>query len=408
MSGAPGRKIEFEGSQGHTLAARLDMPSGTPRAFAVFAHCFTCGKDIPAATRIAEALARLGIAVLRFDFTGLGSSEGEFANTNFSSNVEDLLCAANWLGQHYQPPALLIGHSLGGAAVLAAASKLPDLVGVVTIAAPAEPTNIERLIAPQRAELEAKGEAEIMVAGRPIKIRKQFLDDIRSHTLRDQIAAIKCPLLVMHGPKDDVVGIENAQAIFDAAVHPKSFISLAEADHLIKRRQDTDYVAAVLSAWATRYLPEDTQRPRENESGVVTVGESGLGKFHQDVLAGRHRLVADEPLSIGGDDAGPGPYEYVLAGLGACTSMTLRMYAEHKNLPLERVSVTLTHEKIHAKDCAECEQREGKLDHIHRTIEIVGDLTDDQRARMLQIADRCPVHRTLESEVRITTAAAEE
>ncbi len=399
-------KIEFAGSQGHTLAARLELPDSAPRAYALFAHCFTCSKDIFAAARIAAGLAEQGIAVLRFDFTGLGASDGEFANTNFSSNVDDLIRAADYLRDEHGAPCIVIGHSLGGAAVLAAAGRIPEIKAVATIAAPADPAHVQHLFADARPEIEAQGEAEVKLAGRTFRIQKQFLDDIESHKLSEAIAAMKKPLLVFHSPVDNTVGIGNASAIFLAAKHPKSFVSLDAADHLLSRREDAIYVADVLSAWATRYLGETGKAAADSaatEDGVVVVRETGNGAFQQEVLNGPHRLLADEPPTVGGTNTGPTPYGYLLAGLGACTSMTMRMYANRKKWPLERASVTLKHDKIHAADCEDCETREGKIDLIEREIELIGPLDEEQRARLIEIADKCPVHRTLHSEIKITT-----
>ncbi len=407
-----GEKVQFTGASGDKLAARLDRPHGPARAFALFAHCFTCTKDIFAASRIAERLAERGVAVLRFDFTGLGASEGEFANTNFSSNVADLVKAADYLRESHRAPDLLIGHSLGGAAVLAAAGQVPEAKAVVTIGAPADPAHVEHLLQDARPEIEEKGEAEVLLAGRPFRINKSFLDDIASHKLEPAIADLHKALLIFHAPRDATVGIDNASKIFLAAKHPKSFISLDDADHLLSRRADALYVAETLAAWASRYLPEqveshDAGHERAVERGQVLVEESGAGRFGQRILAGSHHLVADEPRDVGGLDGGPGPYDLLLAGLGACTSMTLRMYADRKSWPLERVSVRLRHEKIHAQDCADCETKEGKIDRIERQLEIEGELAPEQRAKLLEIADKCPVHRTLESEIRVVTNLVE-
>jgi len=400
-------KITFTGALGELLAARLDAPPGAIRAYALFAHCFTCSKDIFAATRIASALAERGIAVLRFDFTGLGASDGDFANTNFSSNVGDLVAAADWLRQNRQAPTLLVGHSLGGAAVLAAAGRIGEAKAVATIGAPADPEHVAHNFAPARAEIEAKGEAEVTLAGRTFRIKKQFLEDIAATNLQAAIGDMRKALLVFHGPRDEIVGIDNASKIFLASKHPKSFISLDDADHLLTRHADAVYVAEVLAAWASRYLgeadaPADAPAPT-TEHGQVLVEESRQGKFTNSVSAGSHVIVMDEPTSVGGLDSGMNPYDLLLAALGGCTSMTLRMYADRKKLPLDKVAVRLTHQKIHASDCAECETTEGKVDLIDRELEITGDLDAEQRQRLLEIADMCPVHRTLESENRIVT-----
>ena len=400
-------KLTFTGAGGETLAARLDLPAGQPRATALFAHCFTCTKDIFAAARIAGELTGHGIAVLRFDFTGLGHSEGEFANTNFSSNVADLVQAADFLRATRQAPAILIGHSLGGAAVLAAAPKIPEAVAVATIGAPADPGHVRHLLQEARPEIEARGEAEVLLAGRPFRIKKQFLDDIEAHRLEEAVSGLRKALLVFHAPRDATVGIENAGAIFAAAKHPKSFVSLDDADHLLSRKADAVYVAAVLATWAERYLDTSAEAPELTAApGTVIVQETGAGRFQQRIAAGPHRLRADEPLDVGGDDSGPGPYDLLLAGLGACTSMTLRMYASRKDWPLERVTVTIQHDKIHAEDCADCETREGRIDRIERRLALEGPLDEAQRAKLLEIADKCPVHRTLESEVNVVTVLA--
>ena len=397
-------KFSFTGTDGQHLAARLERPRGRAHAVALFAHCFTCTKDIFAASRIAGGLAARGIAVLRFDFTGLGHSEGEFANTNFSSNVDDLVVAADHLRSAYEAPKIVIGHSLGGAAILAAAGRIPEAVAVATIGAPAEPAHVEHLFQAARPEIEARGEAEVLLAGRPFTIKKQFLEDIAATRLEAAIASLRKALLVFHAPRDATVGIENAGRIFAAAKHPKSFVSLDDADHLLSRHEDAAYVAEVLAAWAGRYLGRTDEEPLTAAPGTVVVQETGEGKFTQRIAAGGHRLRADEPESFGGDDSGPGPYDLVLAGLGACTSMTLRLYAERKGWPMSRVTVTLSHEKIHAEDCADCETRSGGLDRIERRLSIEGELDDEQRARLVEIANKCPVHRTLESEVVVATS----
>ncbi len=401
-------KVTFTGALGDRLAARLDLPAGEPKAYALFAHCFTCTKDIIAASRIAAALAEQGIGVLRFDFTGLGHSEGEFANTNFSSNVADLIEAADFLRATRQAPKIIVGHSLGGAAVLAAAPEIPEAVAVVTIGAPSAPAHVQHLSHGALEQIAAEGEAEVEIGGRLFRVKRLFLEDISQQHLSDALGKLKKALLVFHAPRDQTVGIENAGEIFAAAKHPKSFISLDDADHLLSRKADAVYVAEVLSAWVGRYLDgaaEAAPAPEAAE-GAVVVTETGEGPFAQRITAGRHVLRADEPPSVGGKNSGPTPYDLLLAGLGACTSMTLRMYAGRKKLPLERVSVALRHEKIHAQDCADCETTEGRVDRIEREITLSGPLDAEQRQRLLEIADKCPVHRTLESEIKVVTALA--
>ncbi len=401
-------KLTFEGAGGETLAARLDLPVGAVRAYALFAHCFTCTKDIFAAQRIAGALAERGIAVLRFDYTGLGHTDGEFANTNLSSNVDDVVAAADYLRATRRPPALLIGHSLGGAAVLAAAARVPEAVAVATIGAPADPGHVAHLFRNAAAEIAAKGEVEVELAGRRFRVKKQFLDDISAQNLEPALGALRKALLLFHAPRDEIVGVDNAGRIFAAAKHPKSFVSLDDADHLLSRKPDAVYVAQVLAAWADRYLGADlgaaeTAPPLVTEAGSVAVRERGSGRFAQEIAAGRHRLSADEPADFGGDDSGPTPYDLLLAGLGACTAMTLRIYAQRKGWPLDRVEVRLTHEKIHARDCADCETREGRIDRIDRRLKLEGPLDAAQREKLLEIADKCPVHRTLTGEIKINT-----
>lgn len=399
-------RTSFPGHAGDTLAARLDTPAGPVRAMALFAHCFTCSKDILAAKRIASELARMGIAVLRFDFTGLGSSKGEFSHTNFSSNVEDLVIAADYLRDNHQAPDLLIGHSLGGAAVLAVAARIPEVRGVVTIGAPADTEHVLHNFSASLAAIETEGAAEVSLGGRPFTIERQFVEDVKSGVLVDRIASLKKPLLILHSPIDQTVGIENAGKIFAAARHPKSFVSLDRADHLLTRNEDAAYAASVIAGWADRYLPDD--KPHQGETTeTVTVTETREGKFQQTVRAGKHRMFADEPESYGGLDSGPSPYDYLAIALGACTGMTLRLYAEHKGLELGRISVEISHAKIHARDCVECEDERRaastRIDRFLRIIRIEGGAPDGLREKLLEIADKCPVHKTLEASSVVAT-----
>jgi putative redox protein len=396
-------KINFTGADGDQLAGRLDFPNGEPKAYALWAHCFSCTKDIFAASRVANGLTAHGIAVLRFDFTGLGTSEGDFANTNFSSNVGDLVAAADHLREHYQAPKMLIGHSLGGSAVLAGASRIPEAEAICTIGAPADPAHVARLFQSSRAEIEEKGEAEVLLVGRPFRIKKQFLEDIESHKLEHDIATMDKALLVFHSPVDAIVDIDNAARIYQAARHPKSFVSLDDADHLLSRKEDAAYVANIIAAWAMRYIGADLDVETVTaQPGTVVVGETGQGKFANVIsVGGRHSLLADEPVSYGGTDTGPTPYDLMLAGLGACKTMTMRLYAEHKGFPLDRVRVTLKHDKIHADDCAACETNAGRIDRIQAEIEVIGDMDEETRRKIADIAEKCPVHRTLNSEVLI-------
>ena len=405
-------KITFTGSQGDVLAARLDLPEGAPKAYALFAHCFTCNKDIFAASRIAEALTNHGMAVLRFDFTGLGASEGEFANTNFSSNVGDLIAATEYLRAEFEAPKMLIGHSLGGAAVLAAAIQVPEALAVCTIGAPSDPAHVAHHFAEARPEIEARGEAVVQLVGRPFTIQKQFLEDIETQKLDKAVGDMRKALLIFHSPIDATVGVENAAHIFQMAKHPKSFVSLDDADHILSRKPDAIYVASVIAAWAERYIGEADTKAKsplpDAELGTVVVQEAGEGKFAQDInIGGKFPLRADEPDDHGGTDTGGTPYDLLLAGLGACKFMTMRMYAERKKFPLERAKVTLKHDKIHAVDCDACETTDGKVDQIEVNIELTGDLTDEQRQKIYEISYKCPVHRTLESEVSIASSLKE-
>ncbi|MEZ5810898.1 MAG: bifunctional alpha/beta hydrolase/OsmC family protein [Rhizobiaceae bacterium] len=400
------QKLEFDGHSGARLAARLDIPAGPVRAYALFAHCFTCSKDILAARRIAAALSRSGIAVLRFDFTGLGSSQGEFASTNFSSNVADLLSAVRHLRENFAAPEILIGHSLGGAAVLAAAGKVPEARAVVTIGAPADTGHVLHNFGSSIDEIERRGEAEVDLGGRTFRIQKQFVADVRATNLKTAIASMKKPLLVLHAPLDQTVGIDNASQIFLAAKHPKSFVSLDTADHLLTKAEDAGFAADIIAGWASRYVAHDRPQGEEKFEHVL-VTETGEGKFQNAVLAGRHRLFADEPVSFGGLDSGPSPYDFLSMALGACTSMTLRMYARFKKVELGRVSVNVSHAKIHASDCVECTEAEragdGRIDRFERVITIDGDVPEALAGKIEEIADKCPVHKTLESVAKIKT-----
>ncbi len=399
-------KLEFDGHGGARLAARLDRPVGTPKAVALFAHCFTCGKDIAAARRIAGRLAGAGIAVMRFDFTGLGHSEGEFGHTGFSSNVSDLVAAARHLEGLGTPPAVLIGHSLGGAAVLAAAGEIPSVRAVVTIGAPADPGHVLHNFGAALETIRANGAAEVDLAGRKFTIARGFVEDVEGARLADRVSALKAALLVLHAPRDAQVGIENAAEIFTRAKHPKSFVTLDDADHLLTRAPDAEYAAEVIEAWVRRYLPQ-REPPEGPAEGIARVSEADPQGFLQDIRVGpRHTLLADEPKGVGGTDLGPTPYGLVAAGLGACTAMTIRMYARRKAWPLAHVEVDVSHDKVHAEDCTSCETKDAKIDVFRRVIRLDGPLDEAQRARLLEIADRCPVHRTLESAVRIETELA--
>jgi putative redox protein len=373
-------------------------------ATAVFAHCFTCGKDIPAARRIAARLAAMGIAVLRFDFTGLGHSEGEFENTSFTSNVDDLIAAATWAAQQGMPPSLMIGHSLGGAAVIKAAGMLEGIKAVATIGAPFDPTHVRHHFADALPEIERNGAAEVSLGGRPFSIGRSFIEDTGAEVLSSVLGNLKAALLVMHAPLDSIVSVDSAAQIFTAAKHPKSFISLENADHLITRPEDAEYVAEVIATWSTRYINRPLPAPPiGTPEGIVRVSEADPDGFLQDITSGSNvHLLADEPMAYGGTNMGMSPYGFLSASLGACTSMTIRMYARRKEWPLEHVRVDVCHDKVHAQD-AETGAQE-KIDNFNRAITLTGsDLTEEQRTRLYEIADRCPVHRTLERTSKIKT-----
>ncbi len=399
----PTERFTFKGHGGHDLAARLDLPPGPHLATALFAHCFTCGKDIAAARRISARLAAVGIAVLRFDFTGLGHSGGEFENTHFSSNVEDIVLAAGALEARGMAPTLLIGHSLGGAAVLKAAPELPKTIGVVTIGAPSDPANVLAQFTHALPEIAESGRANVNLGGRPFTLGRSFVEDVQDNALETAIHTLNAALLVLHAPRDEVVSIEHASRIFIAAKHPKSFVTLDDADHLITRPEDAEYVADVISAWAARYLDLSPPAPPPGApEGIVRVTEADPNGFLQDVQSGPfHHTQADEPLAYGGTNKGMSPYGFLSAGLGACTSMTIRMYARRKGWPLTHVRVDVSHNKVHAQD-AETGTR-AKIDKFRREVHLNGPLNTEQRDRLLEIADRCPVHRTLEATSAVET-----
>jgi len=400
------RKFEFAGSKGANLAALLELPDQPPVATALFAHCFTCGKDIAAASRISRELVKRGYAVMRFDFTGLGNSDGDFKNTNFSSNVADLVAAAEHLRAQDMPPAILIGHSLGGTAVLKAAHEISECLGVVTIGSPADAQHVAKQFACNIDTIEKHGEAEVDLAGRKFTIKKQFLDDL-GKTTPDHIGKLKKALLVMHSPVDATVNISEAERIYKAAHHPKSFVSLDDANHLLTRAADAEYVANIIGAWAMRIVGDDDKLSRPKvAAGEILVSERDR-KFMTDVFSDSHHWMADEPSRVGGKNAGPDPYEHLLAAVGACTSMTLRMYASRKQWPLDKAQVTLRHSREHQHDCEGCEESPLKLDIIERDIQLQGDLSDEQRLRLMEIADRCPVHRTLTGSLQIRTKQLE-
>ena len=400
------KHITFTGHDGSALAARLDLPEGPHLATALLAHCFTCSKDIATARRIAQRLAVMGIAVLRFDFTGLGHSGGEFANTGFTSNVADVRAAATWLRDNGMPAKLLIGHSLGGAAILKAAPDIAGVKAVVTLGTPFDPAHVTHNFGNALERIRDKGEAEVDLGGRPFRITHAFVKDVEGASIATELQRLKAALLVMHAPRDEIVGIDNATRIFTAARHPKSFVTLDDADHLISRASDADYAAEVMASWASRYLDLRPPAPPPGvPEGIIRVSEADPEGFLQDVVAGpQHHALADEPRAYGGTNRGMSPYGFISAGLGACTSMTIRMYARRKGWPLDHVRVDVSHDKMHAQDA-----KSGlgdKIDSFRREIHLEGALSDDQRARLLEIADKCPVHRTLRQSSTIHTVLA--
>jgi uncharacterized OsmC-like protein/esterase/lipase len=397
-------KLEFP-SQGQTLAGLLETPDQAVRAYVLFAHCFTCGKDIAAASRISRFLVQYGFAVFRFDFTGLGNSDGDFANTNFSSNTEDLLSAAHFLQQNYQAPELLIGHSLGGAAVLAMAAQLPKVKAVVTIAAPFEASHVLHNFDAHLETIETDGQVKVSLGPREFTVKKQFLDDLRSQTT-DHIKHLNKALLVLHSPLDLTVDITDAEKIYKAAKHPKSFVSLDTADHLLSKTIDSEYVAQTISGWASRYIPLPKKSNPTLESGHVLVAELDH-KFQQEIFTDNHNWFADEPTKLGGQNTGPDPYEHLLAALGACTAMTIRMYADLKKLPLEQVEVSLSHERNYLDDAGKAEDQNSKIEALIRKVQLIGPLSDAEKARLLEIADRCPVHKTLHNNPHVVTTLIE-
>jgi uncharacterized OsmC-like protein/pimeloyl-ACP methyl ester carboxylesterase len=387
-------QFDFVSGSGNTLSGRLELPLTRPVAFAIFAHCFTCSKNIRAATYISRGLRARGIAVLRFDFTGIGNSEGDFANTNFSSNVDDIVAAAEALCDTFDAPQLLIGHSLGGAAVLMAAGQIPEVRAVATINAPSEASHLLQHLNADLSTIESRGSAEVTLGGQTFTISRQFVEDLRAHRVREALSAMDKALLIYHATGDRIVDLRNASEIYESANHPKSFIAVPTADHLLTDTADTDYIADTLAAWASRYLDARAAAQNADSEGYVVV-QSTRARYAQVVAAGNHHLIADEPAHVGGDDAGMSPYDLLLAALGTCTAMTLRMYADRKQWPLESVQVRLRHDRVHAEDCQGCENRTGRVDVIGRAITIEGDLDEQQRARLVEIAERCPVHKTL-------------
>ena len=402
---APSERITFPSSSGRALSGRIERSAAGDGPWALFAHCFSCSKDSLAAVRVSRSLAARGVNVLRFDFAGLGGSDGDFADTSLSSNVSDVVDAAAYLRAHHAAPSLLIGHSLGGVAVILAASALPEARALALIAAP---SSAGHLLARLERDQGAEGAA---TAHGSFAVSEAFAQDLTGQNPAAALGGLRLPILIAHSPTDEVVGIEHASALFAAARHPKSFLSLEHADHLLSQRADAAYAADVIAAWASRYVTEETAAdaagPSEDEPGVV-VRETRAGRYQCEVTAGPHRILVDEPVAVGGDGTGLDPYELLSASLGACTTITLRMYADRKNISVDRITTTVRHHKGHADDCAACDETQAaRVDIFERSITLEGALDDAQRARLMEIADKCPVHRTLHSPIVVRTRLTE-
>lgn len=396
-------KITFENSRGEKLSARIEFPiDQKPHNFAIFAHCFTCNKNFKAVRHITKALSIEGFGVLSFDFTGLGESEGDFSESTFSSSVDDLVCAAEYLKKNHQPPSMIIGHSLGGAAAILAAGQTEEIKAVATIGAPSMPQHVKNLLQDGVEEIRAHGEATVSIGGRPFKIKRQFLDNLENQNLLGVVQKMRKAFLFMHSPHDRIVGIENAEQLYKAAFHPKSFISLNGADHLLSDEKDACYAGSVIANWAERYLEIPAAKELRTESHIVAYLDT-KEKFTTEIKADQHRLVADEPESFGGNDFGPSPYQLLASGLAACTVMTLKLYVERKKWDLREVFCHIRHEKTHLEDCVNCEDPKSKIDKFTREIELIGELNNEQKMKLVEIADKCPVHRTLEGKAHIET-----
>ena len=400
------KKVTFTNKNGYQLAARIEFPVNQhPHSYAIFAHCFSCNKNLAAVRQISRALVQEGIALMRFDFTGLGESEGDFSDTNFATNLSDIDAAAEYLTAHYEAPELLIGHSLGGAAMIRAACHIDSVKAVATIGSPYNPVHVTHLFTDDMETIIAKGEAEVNIGGRPFKVKKQFIDDLQNYDPFEVLRNLRKAILVMHSPQDMTVEIDNAAKIYQAAFHPKSFMSLDGADHLLSNKDDAKYAGEMIASWAKKYLDIPAKKKLHKEKEVaVRLGNQG---YTTEIIAGEHALIADEPAEVGGNDFGPDPYELLNASLGACTAMTLQMYARRKKWDLQEVTVHLAHTKDYAADRAEVESKK-KLDHFHRTIKLEGDLSDEQKQRLMEIADKCPVHKTLHSDVVVKTELMKE
>ncbi|NNE15436.1 MAG: OsmC family protein [Saprospiraceae bacterium] len=390
----PYTKVSFKNANGITLKGKLEFPlTRKPEAYAIFAHVFTGHKNLIGAKHISRALTLSGLAVLRFDFTGLGESDGDFSDTNFSSNVTDIKAAAKFLEENYQSPSVIVGQSLGGAASIFAADEIESVRAVATIGAPSEPEHVTHLLGCKIEDIEKEGKAEVTIGGRPFTIKRHFLDDLRKHNMFQKIKKFRKALLILHSPQDEIVEIENAAKIYHAAFHPKSFVTLDEADHMLTNKNDAFYSGQVISSWVKRYIDvPDTEVLKTDKQVIVKLGNEG---YTTEIMAGRHAIIADESESLGGNDFGPSPYELLNASLGACTAMTLQMYARRKKWDLQEVRVHLDFKRSYKEDCEACPESDRRIDKFEKVIEMEGDLTDGQRQRLLEIANKCPIHRTL-------------
>lgn len=396
-------KITFQNASGYDLSGRLELPvDQKPHNYAIFAHCFTCNKNFTATRNITRALTAAGFGVLRFDFTGLGESDGDFGDTNFSGNVEDLLAAISFLDKNHKAPTLAIGHSLGGAAVLFASAKASSIKAVATVGAPSDTKHVKHLFGDQIEAIIENGEAVVQLSGRPFKIKEQFLKDIDEQMVTRTVKDLRKPILICHSPQDTTVGIQHAEKLYHAAIHPKSFLSLDGADHLLTNKADSNYVGQVIAGWASRYLelPEDVKLSSSQQVAASLNAQSG---FTTQIRAGNHYLTADEPLEVGGSNYGPTPYELLSSGLAACTVMTLQMYANRKKWDLQNVECHVTYDKQHSADCEHCDDDSAKIDTFTRHIQLPAGLEEKQIKRLLEIADKCPVHRTLHSQTQVLT-----
>lgn len=407
-------KIYFNNDAGHALSGRLELPeNGIAHHFAVFAHCFTCSKNLLASRAISKALTASGFGVLSFDFTGLGDSEGDFEHTNFSGNVDDIIVAINYLTTNHKAPGLLVGHSLGGAAVIHAAAKAPSIQAIATIGAPSDTIHVQHLFKEELTTILEKGEANVTLSGRDFKITSQFVQDLNEQKITETLNKLRKPLLILHAPQDTTVSINHAEKLYKAAMHPKSFVSLDGADHLLMNKQDAHYVANMIAAWASRYIPAPIEKEEDTtQKSIKTPINGALATltndyvFKTDLQTGNHHFIADEPLDYGGTNLGPTPYDFLSSGLAACTVMTVQMYTRRKQWDLKKITCHVHYDKQHAIDCELCEENAPKIDTFTRTISFEGNLDDLQIARMLQIADKCPVHKTLHSETQIITKLA--